>query len=228
MGLVKRGTQFTGAGGPLLSGCDDTVEAGEQVLGVRPVREDDVRRALAPRLELPPQHVPVATALEKRRRFVARYFPSDPDNPTGRRESQHDAALGRLGVFYERPPQLLGRAGNQAFDPHDVLPHFSLSGISRPSARKPDPPSARIMSAPCKPYVSGRQSYVMLERLSISELGARPANDASACRDSQTRNRQGMHAWGKCVAGSQRRKGERASAPNPRRRGEQLRFTAAE
>src|SRR5262245_3058790 len=121
--------QCARAGGPLLSGCDDTVEAREQVLGVRSVREDDVRRALAARLELPPQHVPVPAALEERRRFVARYFPGDLGNPAGQRESQHDAALGRLGVFYERPPQLLGRAGNQPFDPHDVLHHLSLSGI---------------------------------------------------------------------------------------------------
>src|SRR5215510_4108949 len=40
--------------------------------------------------------------------------------------------------------------------------------------------------------------------LSISELGARPANHASACRGSQTRNRQAMHAWGKCVPGARR------------------------
>src|SRR5215475_2013496 len=116
-------------GGPRLSGCDDSVEAAEPVLRVRPVREDDVRHALAARLELPPQHVPVPAALEEGRRFVARYFPGDLRNPAGQRESQHDAALGRLGVFYERPPQLLGRAGNQPFDPHDVLHHLSLSGI---------------------------------------------------------------------------------------------------
>src|SRR5262245_59834781 len=144
MGLAKRGTQFTGAGGPLLSGCDDTVEAREQVPVVRPVREDEVRRALAARLELPPQHVPGAAALEERRRFVARYFHGDLRYLAGQREPQHYAALGGLGVFYERPPQLLGRAGNQPFDPHDVLPHLSLSGISRPLARKPNPPSRAV------------------------------------------------------------------------------------
>src|SRR5262247_2445778 len=74
--------------------------------------EDEERRAVGARREFPAQDLLTRDALEERRRSVARHSSGGLDQPaSGKRERQHDAALGGLGVSYELRPQLLRRAG---------------------------------------------------------------------------------------------------------------------